>query len=186
MGAETEAAWSQDCYLFGAHRFSSNILLQFAKIVNHFRFVILKLQQCSHQFFDCRDILLLLLAYYCCYCLCPISSGGQFRRLFLVSFCLQILPAMHYGIKAMGAMTLRISELYLSFSPHPNISDGNFNLVHHFFRIQIFQINEKGSRWAWIRWRRRKKWKKSHKSDIWPPAASKKWGEIFGEYFFQT
>ena len=53
---------------------------------------------------------------------------------------------LHYGIKAMGAMTLRISELYLSFSPHPNISDGNFNLVHHFFRIQIFQINEKGSR----------------------------------------
>ena len=28
--------------------------------------------------------------------------------------------------------------------------------------------------------------KSSHKSDIWPPAASKKWGEIFGEYFFQT
>ena len=52
---------------------------------------------------------------------------------------------MHYGIKAIGAMTLRISELYLSFSPHPNISDGNFNFVHHFFRIQIFQINEKGS-----------------------------------------
>ena len=57
-----------------------------------------------------------------------------------------ILFTMHYGIKAMGAMTLRISELYLSFSPHPNISDGNFNLVQHFFRIQIFQINEKGSR----------------------------------------
>jgi len=54
--------------------------------------------------------------------------------------------AMHYGIKAMGARTLRILELYLSFPPHPNISDGNFNLVHHFFRIQIFQINEKGSR----------------------------------------
>ena len=71
---------------------------------------------------------------------------------------IRVLP-MHYGIKAMGAMTLRISELYLSFSPHPNISDGNFNLVHHFFRIQIFQINEKGSRWAWIRWRRRRKWK---------------------------
>ena len=95
-------------------------------------------------------------------------------------------PPMHYAARAMGAMTLRISELCLSFSPHPNISDGNVNLVHHFFRIQIFQINEKGSRWAWIRWRRRKKWKKSHKSDIWPPAASKKWGEIFGEYFFQT
>ena len=58
--------------------------------------------------------------------------------------CARVIT-LHYGIKAMGAMTLRISELYLSFSPHPNISDGNFNLVHHFFRIQIFQINEKGS-----------------------------------------
>ena len=53
---------------------------------------------------------------------------------------------MHYGIRAMGAMSLRISELFLSFSPHPNISDGNFNLVHYFFRMQIFQINEKGAR----------------------------------------
>ena len=50
-----------------------------------------------------------------------------------------------YG-KKWVSKTLRISELYLSFSPHPNISDGNFNLVHHFFCIQIFQINEKGSR----------------------------------------
>ena len=57
---------------------------------------------------------------------------------------IRVLP-MHYGIKAMGARTLRISELYLSFSPHPNISDGNFNLVHHFFRMQILQINEKGA-----------------------------------------
>ena len=53
-------------------------------------------------------------------------------------------PTMHYAARAMGAMTLRISELCLSFSPHPNISDGNVNLVHHFFRIQIFQINGKG------------------------------------------
>ena len=44
----------------------------------------------------------------------------------------------------MGAMSLRILELYLSFSAHPNISDGNFNLDHHFFRMQIFQINVKG------------------------------------------
>ena len=28
--------------------------------------------------------------------------------------------------------------------------------------------------------------KSSRKSDIQPSAASKKWGEIFGEYFFQT
>ena len=27
---------------------------------------------------------------------------------------------------------------------HPNILDGNFNLVHHFIRGQIFQTNEKG------------------------------------------
>ena len=51
---------------------------------------------------------------------------------------------LHYAARAMGAMTLRISELCLSFSPHPNISDGNVNLVHHFFCIQIFQINGKG------------------------------------------
>ena len=31
--------------------------------------------------------------------------------------------AMHYAARAMGAMTLRISELCFSFSPHPNISD---------------------------------------------------------------
>ena len=28
--------------------------------------------------------------------------------------------------------------------------------------------------------------KSSHKSDIWPPAASKKWGEIYWKYIFQT
>ena len=39
-------------------------------------------------------------------------------------------------------MSLRISELCLSFSPHPNISDRNSNLVHHLIRVQIFQINE--------------------------------------------
>ena len=32
----------------------------------------------------------------------------------------------------MGATSLRISELCLPFSPHPNNSDGNVNLVHHF------------------------------------------------------
>ena len=51
---------------------------------------------------------------------------------------------MHYGLRAaaMGAMPLRISDLCLSFSRHPNISDENFNLVHHFICVQIFQINE--------------------------------------------
>ena len=52
-----------------------------------------------------------------------------------------MLNTMHYGIRAMGAMSFRISELCLSFSPHPNISDGNFNLDHHFFRMQIFQLS---------------------------------------------
>ena len=74
----------------------------------------------------------------------PSSSSGVQQK--LTGLEKALCPSLHYGIKAMGAMTLRISELYLSFSPHPNISDGNFNLVHHFFRIQIFQINEKGSR----------------------------------------
>ena len=31
--------------------------------------------------------------------------------------------SMHYGIRAMAAMSLRISELCLSFSPHPNIPE---------------------------------------------------------------
>ena len=52
---------------------------------------------------------------------------------------------LHYAARAMGAMTLRISKLCLSFSPHPNIPDGNFNLVHHFICVQIFQINKKGT-----------------------------------------
>ena len=56
-----------------------------------------------------------------------------------------ILPlTMHYAIREMGAMLLRISELCLSFSPDPNITDG-FNIVHHFFHKQIFQKNEKGA-----------------------------------------
>ena len=37
---------------------------------------------------------------------------------------------LHYGIRAMVAMTLRNLELCPSFSSHPNISDGNFNLDH--------------------------------------------------------
>ena len=89
----------------------------------------------------------------------------NWKNICLITYILtsQILHSpkltLHYAARAMGAMTLRISELCLSFSPHPNIADGNFNLVHHFFRIQIFQINEKGSSWAWIRWRRRREWK---------------------------
>ena len=33
----------------------------------------------------------------------------------------------------MGALTLRVSELCLLFFPHPNIPDGNCNLVNLFF-----------------------------------------------------
>ena len=55
------------------------------------------------------------------------------------SFYLTI--ALHYGIRAMRAMTLRISDLCLSFFPHPNNSDGNFNLVSHFIGIEILQID---------------------------------------------
>ena len=40
-------------------------------------------------------------------------------------------------------MSIRILELCLSFSPHANISDGNFNLDNHFFCMQIFQIDKK-------------------------------------------
>ena len=38
------------------------------------------------------------------------------------------IQPMHYAPRAMGAVTSSILELCLSFSPHPNISDGNFNL----------------------------------------------------------
>ena len=44
----------------------------------------------------------------------------------------------------MGAMSLRISEPCLSFFPHPNISDGNVNLVHHFFASKYSRKMKKG------------------------------------------
>ena len=44
-----------------------------------------------------------------------------------------------------GSYVTKDLELCLSFSQHPNISDGNFNLDHCFFRMQLFQINEKGT-----------------------------------------
>ena len=44
---------------------------------------------------------------------------------------------MHYAARAMGAMSLRISELCLPFSPHPNFSDRNFNLVPFFLHPNI-------------------------------------------------
>ena len=71
--------------------------------------------------------------------ICFSSEVSKFRSNFALIFA-----SMHYAARAMGAMSLRISELCLSFSPHPNISDGNFNFVQHFFLMQIFQINEKG------------------------------------------
>ena len=36
-----------------------------------------------------------------------------------------------------------LSLMQNSNSKHPNIPDGNFNLFHHFFCMQIFHINEK-------------------------------------------
>ena len=45
----------------------------------------------------------------------------------------------HYVLRPTGAVALTISELCLSFSPHPNILDGNFNLVPNFIGIKIFQ-----------------------------------------------
>ena len=54
---------------------------------------------------------------------------------------------MHYGIRAMGAMSKGISELCLPFSPYPNNSDGNFNLVHHFLyargQLSLEQMKKK-------------------------------------------
>ena len=47
--------------------------------------------------------------------------------------------SLHYGLRAMGAMSLRISELSLPFSPHPNISDGNVILVHQSGSIKMLK-----------------------------------------------
>ena len=44
----------------------------------------------------------------------------------------------------MGARTLRNLELCPSFSPHPNISDGTFNLDHHFFACKYSRYMKKG------------------------------------------
>ena len=44
-------------------------------------------------------------------------------------------------VKANGKRAIGISELCLSFYSHPNISDGNFILIPHFNRTQIFQID---------------------------------------------
>ena len=45
----------------------------------------------------------------------------------------------------MGAMSLGISELCLSFSPYPNFSDGNFYLIHHFCACKYSRQMKKGS-----------------------------------------
>ena len=73
------------------------------------------------------------------------TMGGKFKAKLEVelgapsSTSSGLSPPLHYGIRAMGAMTLRISDLCLSFSPHPNISDGNFTLVHQFFAGKYFR-----------------------------------------------
>ena len=43
-------------------------------------------------------------------------------------------------VKANWKVPIGISELFLSFYSHPNISDVNFSLVLHFMFVQIFQI----------------------------------------------
>ena len=48
-----------------------------------------------------------------------------------------VLYPMHFALRSMGAVAKRILELCLSFSPHPNISDGNFKLVPHCICIDL-------------------------------------------------
>ena len=53
--------------------------------------------------------------------------------------------ANHYAIRAiMEAMSLRISELCLSFSLHPNISDGNLTLTIIFSACKYSRKMKKG------------------------------------------
>ena len=56
--------------------------------------------------------------------------------------------------KAEGCNTLEPAQLSActTYIAHPNIPDGNFNLVHHFICDQIFQINKKGTTWIGTRW----------------------------------
>ena len=69
------------------------------------------------------------------------TTDGHFLGLVITIHLYLFFQQCHFWLRAMGAISLRISELCLSFSPHPNISDRNSNLVHHFILVQIFQIN---------------------------------------------
>ena len=55
-----------------------------------------------------------------------------------------IVSTVHYAARAMGATSLKISYLCLLCSPHPNIPDGKFNLVHHFFACKYSRQMKKG------------------------------------------
>ena len=88
----------------------------------------------------------LYLDFHLCVCLCVsfvfhdkakrTQQGNLLVRPWPVGHSCAI-PAspMHYGIRAVGAMSLRITELCLLFSPHSYISDGYFNLDQHFFQL---------------------------------------------------
>ena len=55
------------------------------------------------------------------------------------SYVLGIDTTMHYGIRAMWAMSLRIPKLCLSFSAHPNISSffSHANIPYKCKRAQL-------------------------------------------------
>ena len=54
-------------------------------------------------------------------------SSGQ-KWFLRPNFILRGMVVFGCGLIVTGAVTLRILELYLSSSPHPHISDGNFTL----------------------------------------------------------
>ena len=78
------------------------------------------------------------------------------------------------------------------------VSEGHFSIRLAFLShipllppLYIVQFNALCSKSNWrydIKAEKREELesKSSHKSDIWPPAASKKWGEIYWKYIFQT
>ena len=49
-----------------------------------------------------------------------------------------VLYPMHFALRSMGALSgIKDFGTFLSFSPHPNISDGNFKLVPHCICIDL-------------------------------------------------
>ena len=64
------------------------------------------------------------------------------------------------------------------------VSRGHYEKLHLLPHCTMHQ--EQWEVWHWGRKREELESKSSHKSDIWPPAASKKWDEIYWKYIFQT